>query len=214
MCVLAGDAAASRVFARMGVSRMSRWRVCICFGTVAYQRGILMVSALALLPRVETLTAISLILAVDLAIEIVRLRSPSVNDRFIRMAARCCVRPSTGRSRGRLRSWPVVSRRRFSFPYPLRWRESFSSRSGTPRRRQWVSSSGGPGSSQEPGRDGGFPGGVGLVSLGVTLFSSTPPFGALVAGAVTAAAVELLPLPVDDNFTIPVASAAVMHLLS
>ena len=36
----------------------------------------------------------------------------------------------------------------------------------------------------------------------------------LVAGAATAAAVELLPLPIDDNITIPLTAAALMALVS
>ncbi len=40
------------------------------------------------------------------------------------------------------------------------------------------------------------------------------PFGLLLAGAMVAAGVELLPLPVNDNLTIPVISGGVMELMA
>ena len=40
------------------------------------------------------------------------------------------------------------------------------------------------------------------------------PFGLLLAGAVVAAAVEVLPLPLNDNLTIPVISGGAMELIA
>jgi dolichol kinase len=40
------------------------------------------------------------------------------------------------------------------------------------------------------------------------------PFGVLIAGAVVAAGVELLPLPVNDNLVIPVVSGGAMELIA
>ncbi|MDD5100568.1 MAG: hypothetical protein PHP66_06405, partial [Syntrophales bacterium] len=40
------------------------------------------------------------------------------------------------------------------------------------------------------------------------------PFGLLLAGAIVAAGVELLPLPFNDNLTIPVISGGVMELVA
>ena len=174
-----------------------------------------MVSALALLPRVETLTAISLILAVDLAIEIVRLRSPSVNDRFIRMAAPLLRPAEHGKISGTPPFLAGCLASAVLFPLPVAMAGilflTFGDAAATTVGEQFGRTRIGAKSLEGTAA---FLAASALVSLGVTLFSSTPPFGALVAGAVTAAAVELLPLPVDDNFTIPVASAAVMHLLS
>ena len=49
---------------------------------------------------------------------------------------------------------------------------------------------------------------AGLVWTGVSPFS-----WGLVAGAVVAAVVELLPAPLDDNLTVPLVSGSAMHLL-
>lgn len=177
--------------------------------------GILMVSALAFLPRVETLTAISLILAVDLAIEIVRLRSPSVNDRFVRMAAPLLRPAEHGKISGTPPFLAGCLAAAVLFPLPVAIAGilflTFGDVAATTVGEQFGRTRIGAKSLEGTAA---FLAASVLVSLGVTLFSSIPPLGALVAGAVTAAAVELLPLPVNDNFSIPVASAAVMHLLS
>ena len=56
-----------------------------------------------------------------------------------------------------------------------------------------------------------------LVSLGgcaVLVSTGVVPFHwGLLAGAVVAGVVELLPVPLDDNLTVPLVSGAVMHLL-
>ena len=56
-----------------------------------------------------------------------------------------------------------------------------------------------------------------IVALAVCaglVWTGASPFGwGLVAGAATAAIVEILPIPLDDNLTIPLASGAVIHLL-
>ena len=45
------------------------------------------------------------------------------------------------------------------------------------------------------------------------VWTGASPFGwGLVVGAVTAAIVEILPIPLDDNLTIPLASGAVIHM--
>lgn len=174
-----------------------------------------MVSALAFLPRVETLTAISLIFAVDLAIEIVRLRSPSVNDWFVRMTAPLLRPAEHGKISGTPPFLAGCLAAAVLFPLPvaiagilfLTFGDVAATTVGDRFGRTRI------GAKSLEGTAAFLAASV-LVSLGVTNFSSIPPFGALVAGAATAAAVELLPLPVDDNFSIPVASAAVMHLLS
>lgn len=174
-----------------------------------------MVSALAFLPRVETLAAISLIFAVDLAIEIVRLRSPSVNDRFVRMAAPLLRPAEHGKISGTPPFLAGCLAAAVLFPLPVAIAGilflTFGDVAATTVGEQFGRTRIGAKSLEGTAA---FLAASVLVSLGVTLFSSTPPLGALVAGAATAAAVELLPLPVNDNFTIPVASAAVMHLLS
>lgn len=177
--------------------------------------GILTVSAIAFLPRVETLTAISLIFAVDLAIEIVRLRSPSVNDRFVRMTAPLLRPAEHGKISGTPPFLAGCLAAAVLFPLPVAIAGilflTFGDVAATTVGEQFGRTRIGAKSLEGTAA---FLAASVLVSLGVTLFSSIPPLGALVAGAATAAAVELLPLPVDDNFSIPVASAAVMHLLS
>ena len=57
-----------------------------------------------------------------------------------------------------------------------------------------------------------------VVSLGVCAVlvsaGAVPFHWGLLAGAVVAGIVELLPIPLDDNLTIPLASGGIMHLLS
>lgn len=174
-----------------------------------------MVSALAFLPRIETLSAIALILAIDLAVEIVRLRSPFVNARFVR-AARPLLRPA---EHGKISGTPPFLAGCLAaavlFPLPvaiagilfLTFGDVAATTVGERFGRTRIG-----GKSLEG--TAAFLAASLVVSLLLASFPQAPPFGALAVGAVTAAAVELLPLPVNDNFTIPVASAAVIYLLS
>ena len=52
-----------------------------------------------------------------------------------------------------------------------------------------------------------------VVALGIVLLSPGVPFRVGLTGAVTATIVELLPIPIDDNFTIPLAAGVVMEML-
>lgn len=53
-----------------------------------------------------------------------------------------------------------------------------------------------------------------LGGFSLSLFGISPMHGLVLAGALTAAAVELLPLPINDNAVIPLASGGVMELIS
>ena len=64
--------------------------------------------------------------------------------------------------------------------------------------------------------EGTLAGFLACVILGLLLVNSAIPFSqpAVIAGAASAAIVELLPLSLDDNLTIPLASATIMALIS
>ncbi|OGW62981.1 MAG: hypothetical protein A2V83_11020 [Nitrospirae bacterium RBG_16_64_22] len=177
--------------------------------------GILIVSTLAFLPRVETLTAMALLFAADLAVEIVRLRNPAVNARFVRFAASLIRSSEHGKISGTPPFLAGCLAAAVLFPLPvaiagilfLTFGDVAATTVGERFGRTRIG-----GKSLEG--TGAFLAASALVSLGVVLFPHAPPLGALIAGAGAAAAVEFLPLPVNDNFTIPVVSAAVIHLLS
>ncbi|MDP6771186.1 MAG: hypothetical protein QF704_10865 [Anaerolineales bacterium] len=53
-----------------------------------------------------------------------------------------------------------------------------------------------------------------VIALGLTTWSTIPSVEILLYGGAVAALIELLPLPLDDNFTIPLASGTVIMLLA
>ena len=67
---------------------------------------------------------------------------------------------------------------------------------------------------KSPGGYGGFCGVVSLGVCAVLVSAGVAPFHwGLAAGAVAAGVVELLPVPLDDNLTVPLASGTAMHLM-
>ncbi len=66
---------------------------------------------------------------------------------------------------------------------------------------------------KSPGGTAAFAGVSMLVVLALSLTGGVDYHWSLLVGGVVAALVELAPLPVDDNLTIPLASGAVMQLL-
>ena len=53
-----------------------------------------------------------------------------------------------------------------------------------------------------------------MSTIQFNLFAVAPPYGVLLFGAVVATWIELLPLPLNDNLTIPLAAGGAMELLS
>ena len=66
---------------------------------------------------------------------------------------------------------------------------------------------------KSPGGTAAFAGVSMLVVLGLSLTGGVDYHWSMLVGGLLAALVELPPLPVDDNLTIPLASGAVMQLL-